>query len=122
MTYFDTPLSTAASAIENPDGPANTGLDLTRLDGASDEEVHAALTAINGIGPWTADIFLMFCLGRADAWAPGDLALQLAAQTAFELEEKPDKLQLLELAERWRPWRWRHEDLGMRLRGRGCRQ
>jgi DNA-3-methyladenine glycosylase II len=81
------------------------GLDLARLDGHSDEEVHTALTAVNGIGPWTADIFLMFCLGRADAWAPGDLALQLAAQQAFALEEKPDKGALLELAERWRPWR-----------------
>jgi DNA-3-methyladenine glycosylase II len=81
------------------------GLDLARLDGRSDEEVHMALTAVNGIGPWTADIFLMFCLGRADAWAPGDLALQLAAQQAFALEEKPDKVALLELAERWRPWR-----------------
>lgn len=84
---------------------AASGLDLARLDGHSDEEVHAALTAINGIGPWTADIFLMFCLGRADAWAPGDLALQIAAQQAFELDEKPDKVALLELAERWRPWR-----------------
>jgi DNA-3-methyladenine glycosylase II len=81
------------------------GLDLTRLDRLSDEEVHAALTAVNGIGPWTADIFLMFCLGRADAWASGDLALQLAAQEAFGLEERPDKVALLELAERWRPWR-----------------
>jgi len=81
------------------------GLDLTSLDRRSDEEVHAALTAINGIGPWTADVFLMFCLGRADAWASGDLALQLAAQNAFGLKERPDKDAMLELAERWRPWR-----------------
>lgn len=81
------------------------GLDLQRLEQASDEEVHAALTQVNGIGPWTADIFLMFCLGRADAWAPGDLALQIAAQQAFGLSERPDKNELMQIAERWRPWR-----------------
>jgi DNA-3-methyladenine glycosylase II len=81
------------------------GLDLTRLDRASDEEVHAALTAVTGIGPWTADVYIMFCLGRADGWAPGDLALQIAAQHALELDERPDKVAMLQLAERWRPWR-----------------
>jgi DNA-3-methyladenine glycosylase II len=81
------------------------GLDLTELESASEEEVHARLTEVNGIGPWTADIFIMFCLGRADAWAPGDLALQIAAQHAFELDDKPGKEELLALAERWRPWR-----------------
>jgi DNA-3-methyladenine glycosylase II len=53
---------------------------LAHLDRLSDAEVHTALTAVNGIGPWTADVYLMFCLGRADAWAAGDLALQLAAK------------------------------------------
>ena len=67
----------------------SNGLDLTRLDRASDEEVHAALTAVTGIGPWTADVYIMFCLGRADGWAPGDLALQIAAQHALELDERP---------------------------------
>jgi DNA-3-methyladenine glycosylase II len=81
------------------------GLDLTRLAHASEEEIHAALTDVTGIGPWTADVFILFCLGRADGWAPGDLALQVAAQRAFELAERPDKEEMLELAERWRPWR-----------------
>jgi DNA-3-methyladenine glycosylase II len=81
------------------------GLDLTRLDHASDEEVHAALTEVSGIGPWTADVYILFCLGRADGWAPGDLALQVAAQHALELGERPDKVAMLELGERWRPWR-----------------
>lgn len=81
------------------------GLDLARLDLLPEAEVHAALTAVSGIGPWTADIYLMFCLGRADGWAPGDLALQLAAQQAFGLDERPDAQVMLELAERWRPWR-----------------
>jgi DNA-3-methyladenine glycosylase II len=81
------------------------GLDLAALAGASDEEVHAALTAVVGIGPWTADIYIMFCLGRADGWAPGDLALQIAAQRAFALAERPGKDDMMALAERWRPWR-----------------
>ena len=67
--------------------------------------MHDALTEITGIGPWTADVYILFCLGRADGWAPGDLALQVAAQHAFELAERPDKEEMRELAERWRPWR-----------------
>ena len=81
------------------------GLDLATLEQATEEEIHTALTQVTGIGPWTADVFIMFCLGRADAWAPGDLALQIAAQQALELDQRPDKDAMLELAERWRPWR-----------------
>jgi DNA-3-methyladenine glycosylase II len=81
------------------------GLDLETLETASDEEIHTALTEIVGVGPWTADIFIMFCLGRADAFACGDLALQIAAQHALQLSERPDKAALLAIAERWRPWR-----------------
>ena len=84
---------------------AMDGLDLAALDHASAEDVHDALTAISGVGPWTADIFLMFCLGRADAWAPGDLALQVAIQMAFELDERPSADAITDIAERWRPWR-----------------
>lgn len=80
-------------------------LDLSRLSRAGDADVHAALTAITGIGPWTTDIYLLFCLGRADAWAAGDLALQTAAQMALELEQRPGAMELAEIAERWRPWR-----------------
>jgi DNA-3-methyladenine glycosylase II len=83
----------------------SNGLDLAALGEASDAEIHAALTEVVGIGPWTADIYIMFCLGRADAWAPGDLALQLAMQRAMALAERPDKEAMLSLAERWRPWR-----------------
>ena len=81
------------------------GLDLAALEGASEEEVHAALTGVVGIGPWTADIYIMFCLGRADGWAPGDLALQIAAQRALGLADRPGKDDMVTLAERWRPWR-----------------
>lgn len=81
------------------------GLDLKGLDVRSDDEVHEALTAVSGIGPWTADIYLMFCLGRADGFAAGDLALQVALQMAAGLDARPTAKELLEFAERWRPWR-----------------
>ena len=81
------------------------GLDLENLDGHTDMEVHAALTAVSGIGPWTADVFIMFCLGRADAFAPGDLALQEAARMAMALDARPGKEEIAEIALRWRPYR-----------------
>jgi len=83
----------------------SAGLDLTQLDSLSEEEIHDALTQVTGIGPWTADVFILFCLGRADGWAPGDLALQVAIQRALELRDRPGKEEMLEIAERWRPWR-----------------
>ncbi len=91
-------LRALAAAVE-------AGLDLEGMDGHSDEAVHAALTAVTGIGPWTADIYIMFCLGRADGFAPGDLALQVALQMATGLETRPSSKELALFAERWRPWR-----------------
>jgi DNA-3-methyladenine glycosylase II len=81
------------------------GLDLDRLARAHETEVHEALTALPGIGPWSADIYLLFCLGRADAFAAGDLALQIAARAALGLEQRPSRDELFAIAERWRPWR-----------------
>lgn len=83
----------------------DSGLDLGRLDHLGNDEVHAALTRISGVGPWTADVFLMFCIGRADVFAPGDLALQVAAQMAMDLDERPTAKELAAIAERWQPWR-----------------
>lgn len=91
-------LRAVAAAVE-------AGLDLERLDARDDRAVHDALTAVPGVGPWTADVFLLFCLGRTDAFAGGDLALQVAAQWAFALDERPDAKALVAIAERWRPWR-----------------
>lgn len=70
-----------------------------------DDELRARLLAITGVGPWTADIYTLFCLGHADGFASGDLALQVAAQRAFGLAARPNARELEELAERWRPWR-----------------
>ena len=83
----------------------DTGFDLAGLADRPDAEVHEALTALPGIGPWSADMYLLFCLGRRDAWAPGDLALQVATQLVLELDARPAPVELAVIAERWRPWR-----------------
>jgi DNA-3-methyladenine glycosylase II len=69
------------------------------------DEAHAALTAVHGIGPWTADLYLLSCLGHPDAWPAGDLALQEAARLAFGLKGRPTANDMALLAEPWRPWR-----------------
>jgi DNA-3-methyladenine glycosylase II len=79
--------------------------DLDALTHAPEEVIHAELTALKGIGPWTADIYILFCLARADAWAPGDLALQYAVRDALRLEARPSLDEMVEIAEAWRPWR-----------------
>jgi DNA-3-methyladenine glycosylase II len=80
-------------------------LALAALGELAAEEAHAALTAIHGIGPWTADIYLLSCLGHADAWPAGDLALQEAARVAFALPSRPTAKEMQTLADPWRPWR-----------------
>jgi len=80
-------------------------LALAALGELAAEEAHAALTAVHGIGPWTADIYLLSCLGHADAWPAGDLALQEAARVAFALPARPSAKEMHALAESWRPWR-----------------
>jgi DNA-3-methyladenine glycosylase II len=69
------------------------------------DDAHAALVGLHGVGPWTADIYLLFCLGHADAWPAGDLALQEAARMALRLKRRPDTKAMVRLAEKWRPWR-----------------
>jgi DNA-3-methyladenine glycosylase II len=58
-----------------------------------------------GIGPWTAQIYVMFCMGRADMFPPGDLALQEAAKVLFDLPRRPTPTALAGLAQDWSPWR-----------------
>ena len=82
----------------------NGSLDLDALKRAREGLIHAKLTALKGIGPWTADIYILFCLARADAWSPGDLALRVAVKDAFALEARPDQALMIEIAEAWRPW------------------
>ena len=80
-------------------------LALAALGELAAEDAHAALTAVHGIGPWTADIYLLSCLGHADAWPAGDLALQEAARLAFSLPARPTVKEMQALADPWRPWR-----------------
>ena len=87
------------------DAVVSRQIDFATLNRAGDDAIRERLTALHGIGPWTADIYLLFALRRADAFAAGDLALQLAVQRLFKLAERPTPDGLLEIAERWRPWR-----------------
>jgi DNA-3-methyladenine glycosylase II len=72
---------------------------------SSDEEMEAKLTAIPGIGPWTVRGFLMIALDRPDVFPSGDLALRRAARRLYGLERLPTEQELLDIAERWKPYR-----------------
>jgi DNA-3-methyladenine glycosylase II len=75
------------------------------LSRMTDDEVEAALTEVSGIGPWTAHGFLIFALDRPDVLLSGDLALRHAVQRLYGLDDLPTEAELVELAERWRPYR-----------------
>jgi DNA-3-methyladenine glycosylase II len=92
-------LKAIATAIHHGD------IDLDALAEHPADEAHRRLTALHGVGPWTADIYLLVCLGHADAWPAGDLALQEAARLAFALPVRPSTKDMGPLAESWRPWR-----------------
>jgi DNA-3-methyladenine glycosylase II len=84
---------------------ARADLDYAGLRSLPTEEVLATLVALPGIGSWTAEIYAMFSLGRADVFAPGDLALQEAAARLFDLPERPKEKPFRRMAEAWAPWR-----------------
>ncbi|VDC30842.1 DNA-3-methyladenine glycosylase family protein [Pseudogemmobacter humi] len=84
---------------------ADAALDYPALREAPTGEVVAQLTALPGIGRWTAEIYAMFALGHADVFAPADLALQESARRLFGLETRPNERALRQLAETWSPWR-----------------
>lgn len=92
-------LQELASAIESG------SLRLNRLSRAPDDEVYDALTAIKGIGPWTANIYLMFSLRRCDSFAAGDLALQEGYRRLRGLDQRPTSVDLERYSEAWRPYR-----------------
>jgi DNA-3-methyladenine glycosylase II len=78
-------------------------LDLGRIAELPDEEVHAQLTQIKGLGRWTVDMFLIFHLGRPDVLPVGDLGIRRAVQTEYGLDELPDAAEIERIAEPWRP-------------------
>lgn len=80
-------------------------LPLDALHELEAETAHGHMVKVSGIGPWTADIYLLFCLGHPDAFPAGDLAVQEAARLAYGLPARPRDRELVALAEAWRPWR-----------------
>jgi len=80
-------------------------LDFDRIAAADSRAAIAELTAVPGIGPWTAECYLLFCLGREDIFPAGDLALQVAVAHAFGMEERPGDRPLRAMAELWSPHR-----------------
>lgn len=84
---------------------AQAGIDFNALRAVPDADVVRTLVAVPGIGVWTAEIYAMFALGRADVFAPGDLALQEAARILFGLEARPSEKSLRAMAQDWSPWR-----------------
>ncbi len=86
-------------------GLAEADVDYDSLRKVPDAEVIERLCALKGIGPWTAQIYVMFCLGRADAFPPGDLALQESAGVLFDLPGRPSAEELEAMSQAWSPWR-----------------
>src|SRR5258706_8099029 len=80
-------------------------LDLDSIARLPDDVAMAELTKLKGIGPWTAEVYLMFCLGRPDILPAGDLALREAAGLVKRKRKRPDEAQLRRMGQAWRPWR-----------------
>jgi DNA-3-methyladenine glycosylase II len=79
--------------------------DLKFIGRMTDEEAHATLTRIKGVGPWTANIYLLMALRRPDIWPDGDIALATSAMKVWQMEQRPSFIELAAMAERWRPYR-----------------
>jgi DNA-3-methyladenine glycosylase II len=86
-------------------GVAESGVDFAALRGMPDADVVAELVRLKGIGVWTAEVYAMFSLGRADVFAPGDLALQESARLVLDLPERPREPALRAMSLAWSPWR-----------------
>lgn len=84
---------------------AKAGINYKALRDAPTDEVIKTLVEVPGIGVWTAEIYAMFSLGRADVFASGDLALQEAVRLLFDMKDRPKDRALREMAEDWSPWR-----------------
>ena len=84
---------------------ADAGLDFDALTTLPDDQAIARLTALPGIGRWTAELYLLSALGRADVLPAGDLALQEAARILYHLDQRPDEKGLRRMAQAWSPWR-----------------
>ena len=83
---------------------ANAKINYDALKAMPTSEVVSELTQVSGVGNWSAEIYAMFSLGRADVFAPGDLALQEATRLLFNLPERPSEKELRVMAKEWSPW------------------
>ena len=84
---------------------AFTNGDLAKIARMNDEDAHATLTRIKGVGPWTANIYLLMALRRPDIWPNGDIALATSAMKVWQMKQRPSFVELAAMAERWRPYR-----------------
>lgn len=84
---------------------AEQRLDLDALAQQPADEAHARLTALRGVGPWTADVYLLFCLGNADAWPAADLGIQEGLKRGLALDDRPTTKETTALGDAWRPLR-----------------
>jgi DNA-3-methyladenine glycosylase II len=84
-------------------GAGRVNLDVLANEDA--DAAHHTLVSLHGIGPWTADVYLLFCLGHGDAWPAGDLAVQEAVKIGLGLKTRPTQKEMAPLAEPWRPMR-----------------
>ena len=84
---------------------AEARIDFGKLGKLDSKDVLERLTEVKGIGTWTAQIYCIFSLGRADVFAPGDLALQETVRLLFDLEERPNEKSLAMMSQSWSPWR-----------------
>ena len=80
-------------------------LDLSGLDKLEDEDAREHLMKVKGIGPWTADIYLLMALGRPDIWPKGDLALEVAIQRVKGWLRRPTPEEVRTMSDEWQPWR-----------------
>lgn len=84
---------------------ASGRLDFAALAAMPDDEARAALVALKGIGRWSAEVYLIFALGRPDVWPAADLGLQVAVGECLGLDARPNEPALRAMGERWKPWR-----------------
>jgi len=84
---------------------ASGRFDFAALAASPDDEARDMLVSLKGIGRWSAEVYLIFVLGRPDVWPAGDLGLQLAVMECLGLSERPREKELREIGEKWRPWR-----------------
>lgn len=95
----------ARYALGLAEGYISRRLNFSSLGRATDEDIRDTLMSFKGIGPWSADIYLMFAMGRPDIWPAGDLGLQISLKLLNNLKTRPSPKELTNIAEPWRPYR-----------------